>query len=321
VLLSFTKVRPVVSIQNSPSPKTYCSPFRSPFLLSSDIILSAAHCYGVSTNQVVIGSSRRNGFSGRGVSRTVLDREKHPLYDDSTVNYDYLVMKLNAPVDLKPVELNDDMDSPLNNEALTVIGYGATSEGGSGTNVLQEATVNYIPTSTCNVNYSGEINDATMMCGGVGGGIDSCQGDSGGPIFIESGADTFKQVGIVSWGYGCARPEYPGVYSRVSGEVDWIKSKICQLSDFPPDYCDNLGGGGGGGGGEGEGEGDVQVRFDITYDAYPTETGWSLKSGQTTLISKKVGSLSTPGFVSETFGLNPGAHTFQIDDSFSDGKL
>mmetsp|Transcript_30452 Transcript_30452/g.50265 ORF Transcript_30452/g.50265 Transcript_30452/m.50265 type:complete len:516 (+) Transcript_30452:176-1723(+) len=284
-------------------------------LIHKDIILSAAHCYGVGTNTVYIGSSSRNfGSSGRGVQRTVKDRVPHPSYNDETVDYDYLVMKLDRPVDITPVALNEDANSPSDQQELTVIGYGSTYAGGAGTNTLQGATVNYIPTDTCNANYSGEINSATMMCGGVGGGIDSCQGDSGGPIFVETD-DYFKQVGIVSWGIGCAQPNFPGVYSRVSGEIDWIKKQICELSDFPPEYCDDdLGDSGGGGGG-----GEVAVRFDVTYDEYPNENGWSVRKGQTTVINKGVGTLSAAGFVMEKFMMDPGFYTFEINDSFADG--
>lgn len=54
------------------------------------------------------------------------------------------------------------------------------------------------------------------------GGKDACQGDSGGPLVDSSKT----QVGIVSWGIGCARSDNPGVYTRIaSGNIrDFIKS-------------------------------------------------------------------------------------------------
>ena len=58
----------------------------------------------------------------------------------------------------------------------------------------------------------------SMICAGLPeGGKDSCQGDSGGPFVC--GEDV---SGIVSWGVGCARPGYPGVYTQTSYFVDWI---------------------------------------------------------------------------------------------------
>merc|ERR1712226_1435710 len=48
------------------------------------------------------------------------------------------------------------------------------------------------------------------------------QGDSGGPFFTNESPESRELIGIVSWGYGCARPGYPGVYTQVSYFVDWI---------------------------------------------------------------------------------------------------
>lgn len=61
----------------------------------------------------------------------------------------------------------------------------------------------------------------TMICLGIPGvgGKDACQGDSGGPAVINGNT----LVGIVSWGFGCARPQYPGVYTRVSTYRNWIR--------------------------------------------------------------------------------------------------
>ena len=61
-----------------------------------------------------------------------------------------------------------------------------------------------------------------MLCAGVdGGGKDSCQGDSGGPLVYNNSGE-WQQVGIVSFGIGCAEADYPGVYARVSRYIDWI---------------------------------------------------------------------------------------------------
>lgn len=209
----------------------------------TDIILSAAHCDEISTNTVYVGSSRQlavDEAGGRGQQRTITKRISHPSYDTSTTDFDYLVMKLDLPVDIQPARLNEDTSIPTEAGVLTVIGYGATAEGGVGSSTLQEVAVEYIPTEKCNIDYGGKIHGATMLCAGVGGGKDSCQGDSGGPLVIQDGS-TFTQVGIVSWGEGCARPDFPGVYSRVSGQIDWIKAQICSLSDEPPDYCNKAG--------------------------------------------------------------------------------
>merc|ERR1712154_416148 len=54
-------------------------------------------------------------------------------------------------------------------------------------------------------------------------GVDSCQGDSGGPLFVEDGEGEFTQIGIVSYGYGCAT-EYPGVYTRLDSYRSWLLS-------------------------------------------------------------------------------------------------
>ena len=81
--------------------------------------------------------------------------------------------------------------------------------------------------ATCDANYGGDIDPATMICAGYPqGGTDTCQGDSGGPMFAGSGS-AMRVVGATSWGEGCARPNRPGVYARVGAPVlrEWIRSQ------------------------------------------------------------------------------------------------
>lgn len=83
-----------------------------------------------------------------------------------------------------------------------------------------------------------------MLCAGVEkGGLDACQGDSGGPLLVKNAdLNTFHLAGVVSWGEGCAREGYPGIYTRVSQYVQWIEENTqdsCRC-DTPTKRIDQL---------------------------------------------------------------------------------
>jgi len=73
-----------------------------------------------------------------------------------------------------------------------------------------------------------KIDNNNMFCAGEPqGGKDSCQGDSGGPVtYYDSTTNSFIEVGLVSWGNGCAEAGYPGVYSRISSYINWISTLV-----------------------------------------------------------------------------------------------
>jgi hypothetical protein len=121
-----------------------------------------------------------------------------------------------------------------------VVGFGDLQSGSQTyPDFLQEVNVPAVAHSKCNQQYSGRIDQATMFCAGLDqGGKDSCQGDSGGPIVrIVNGVHT--QVGVVSWGDGCALAGKPGVYARTSVQIKWIQSEVCRLTKTNPKpaYC------------------------------------------------------------------------------------
>ena len=130
--------------------------------------------------------------------------------------------------------------------------------------VLMKVDVNVISKDECDDSsgsmggysdsYKGQISD-NMLCAKANR-KGACQGDSGGPLVRGN-----TQVGVVSWGIGCASPDFPGVYARVSRAYDWIREEVCRGSNFAEEAgfdCDGIsssGGGGGGGGGGGSGGG------------------------------------------------------------------
>jgi hypothetical protein len=151
--------------------------------------------------------------------------------------------------DAQPVRLNDNPNVPQPSQELSVLGWGALNISNPYRPVyadkLQIAQLNYITNDKCESTrvrgkslYKGEI-FPEMLCATYEG-RDACKGDSGGPLIsVGSREGLDVQVGIVSWGRGCAI--YPGVYSRISFGYQWIRTQACWFSRNPPAYmaCDD----------------------------------------------------------------------------------
>jgi|GEM_PF-1799749 len=107
-------------------------------------------------------------------------------------------------------------------------GWGATIQGGYASAILQEVALPIITNQTCNESYDGAITGNMFCAGFPEGGKDACQGDSGGPLSVSDGVQ-WKQAGIISWGKGCARPGYYGVYTRIYQYKGWLDQYIAGL--------------------------------------------------------------------------------------------
>ena len=106
----------------------------------------------------------------------------------------------------------------------TVYGFGQTSFGGSLAKELMAVEVPYVNPKTCSKLMDRWDITPDMSCFGGDGVRDSCGGDSGGPLVVDN-----TLVGVVSWGYKCAEPDHPGIYSSTSYHYEWIKKHVGEL--------------------------------------------------------------------------------------------
>ena len=167
----------------------------------------------------------------------------HPQYDGSTYNYDFSLVELASEVawslypHIRPICLPEEDHHDYAGQLATVTGWGTLTSGGQGPEVLHGVQVDIISNYACRNDYSYDPSYITdeMLCANVaGGGKDACQGDSGGPLITrDPHHDHQILVGVVSWGFYCAYPEYPGVYARVTSVLPWIQNTVSS-GDFCP---------------------------------------------------------------------------------------
>ncbi|CAG0915902.1 unnamed protein product [Notodromas monacha] len=197
-------------------------------IIGPNVVLTAGHCCAYPRGEYLVVAGEHNLNSGEGTEeeRDVARIVQHESYDDFNLTDDICLLHLAGnPIEetdaIRYATLAETGREPADLELLTVTGWGTTSEGGSLSSILKKVDVPYVPNDRCADEYA-NFNDVTpgMLCAGFEqqGGADACQGDSGGPIFFSDGT----QVGLTSWGYGCARPGYPGVYTRTTLYNDWI---------------------------------------------------------------------------------------------------
>ncbi|WP_281016690.1 MULTISPECIES: trypsin-like serine protease [unclassified Minwuia] len=216
-------------------------------IISADWILTAAHCtHAVADrpNSIRVLAGTTQLEEGHGVIVGVREIHVHPDYDGSAINHpnDVSLLRLAEPLPFVPVRLMAPADEEVLGVQDTpglVIGFGAVEEGGGASGRLLETSVPLQGYDKCKQVY-GTYLQPGMICAGLDeGGRDTCQGDSGGPLLVRDGNGDFVQLGIVSWGAGCAVAGRYGVYTRITSYLDWIAERtrlsIATLTGFEND--------------------------------------------------------------------------------------
>jgi len=212
-------------------------------LIDSTHVLSAGHCANPTSLVVAspvawptplidvrIGSNRTGEGERVPVSRVQITPDYLGLFNSRN---DLSVLTLSRPSVHAPTKVAGAAERSIWNPGVlaTIAGWGATEEGGDLPDTLQKAQVPITTDAYCESVYSDDegwdFDPETMVCAGYPeGGIDTCQGDSGGPLFATAADGSRRVVGVTSWGSGCAREGFPGVYARVADTKlrEWVRS-------------------------------------------------------------------------------------------------
>ncbi|KAM6330693.1 transmembrane protease serine 12, partial [Alca torda] len=208
-------------------------------LVNKNSVLTAGHCVTGREDpyswRAVLGVHNLQKKGRHTVKRKIRSIAVHPEYHRETFENDIALFELGyavrysgyvQPICLPPADLPPGME---NGTECFISGWGRTAEHGDTSAVLKEARVEIIPYSTCNSSesYRGLVNKNMICAGSRFGGIDACQGDSGGPLACyHPGTNKYYLIGISSFGLGCGRPAYPGIYVRLSQYRTWLTSKM-----------------------------------------------------------------------------------------------
>jgi secreted trypsin-like serine protease len=212
-------------------------------LIAQRWVLTAAHCMYDSQDaplqlaNLTATVGEYDLSSSPATSSSALEQKFiHPDYDLNSQINDIALLKLATATDNEAVIM---VDMPSTNEFITqeypvtAIGWGSTVGYDSGQpvvpiypDILNEVEVFLYTDEQCEYVLGTNFQSEVMICAGLPeGGKDTCQGDSGGPLMVNSNYG-WQQIGITSWGYGCAAPDSPGVYTRLALYNDWLNKTI-----------------------------------------------------------------------------------------------
>ncbi|KAM9348480.1 enteropeptidase [Symphorus nematophorus] len=201
-------------------------------LIGRDWLLTAAHCvYGKNVHlqswTAVFGLHAQSDVDSVDVQTRRVDHiVMNTNYNRLTKQADIAMMHLQQPISfsssVQPLCLPAEGQNFTAGRKCLIAGWGREAEGGSLPDVLQQAEVPLLDQDQCQAWLPEYSITSSMLCAGYPeGGVDSCQGDSGGPLVCEDDG-RWTLIGVTSFGFGCGRPQRPGVYARVSAFTSWI---------------------------------------------------------------------------------------------------
>ncbi|XP_051999991.1 trypsin-1 isoform X4 [Xyrauchen texanus] len=192
-------------------------------LISNLWVVSAAHCYK-SRVQVRLGEHNIDVTENTEQFINSAKVIRHPRYNSNNLDNDIMLIKLSQPASLNSYVQTIALPSSCAGAGSNCLISGWGNMSASGSNYPSRLMCLWAPIlsdSSCKNAYPGQISSNMFCAGFLEGGKDSCQGDSGGPVVCNN-----QLQGIVSWGYGCAQRNKPGVYAKVCNFTTWIRDTV-----------------------------------------------------------------------------------------------
>lgn len=200
-------------------------------IISPKFVVTAAHCISGYPEWYSIRSGSTNHSEGGTLHRVkrVIVHEKNRFNDFGMILNDIALVEVCEPFDFdntrRAIELFNQDEKSSSGSMAVVSGWGATEDLMKlKSDNLRSVAVPIVEQDICVKAYEdlGGVPEGQICAALFGiGGKDACQNDSGGPLTIDG-----RLAGVASWGYGCGRPEFPGVYTEIAHYRTWIDKKI-----------------------------------------------------------------------------------------------
>lgn len=227
----------------SPTQNLFQRQFCAGTAISDSHILTAAHCMfnplgEIKPDELVVAGNFIDLLNDSPAEIEVAQIFVHPGYDNDAfiAEHDIAILRTQIPHNIPPITLFNGDARDLTGVDALIAGWGVVQvpqfqgDDPRFPSVLNEAQVPVTDFDVCNGVYQGLLSEPHLCAGFERGGVDACQGDSGGPLMIEVGGELL-QIGVTSFGNGCALPNAYGVYANIELYESFISGIVPEPSN------------------------------------------------------------------------------------------
>ncbi|XP_029173024.1 soluble guanylate cyclase 89Db-like [Nylanderia fulva] len=217
-------------------------------LITRKHVLTAAHCvqpFDIKTMRLVLMDSHHPSISSDAIVRRIKSATIHENFNAYSFNNDIAIIEMDQPVSINDLVrtacLPEDKNIDYTGAIATVIGWGQTGENKPESDELRKVNLPILSQEECDqAGYAKNRITENMFCSGyLEGERDACSGDSGGPLHVKGVHGQLEVIGIVSFGRGCGRRNFPGIYTKVTNYIEWLKDHLDEECICPPPYQKN----------------------------------------------------------------------------------